>query len=196
MKSGSPTELIALTVLPSRPLRTMAAAFRKHSPYSLRCWVPTWNTAPVSLATRRRIFPSSTVSVSGFFAIDILAGLHGVDGDLRVPVVRRADRHRLNIIPVEDLPVVGIHLALPAVFRGEPLERTSRSHPPPPPCPQTPPPDARSSNPARRMHSGSPMFRLGIHSSRWRQRRYGHSWIPREANRGETRARPRPRRIA
>jgi len=53
-------------MVPNWPLRTVATARRNRNPISLRCWVPTWNTRPVCFTTRQRIWPSSTVSVSGF----------------------------------------------------------------------------------------------------------------------------------
>src|SRR5206468_7376323 len=40
----------------------------------------------------------------GLFAIDIFAGLHGPNGHQRMPVVRRGDRHDIDVFVVEDLP--------------------------------------------------------------------------------------------
>ena len=42
----------------------------------------------------------------GLFAIDIFAGLHGVDGDLAVPVIGRADDDGIDIFASEDLFVI------------------------------------------------------------------------------------------
>src|SRR5262249_46384529 len=44
-----------------------------------------------------------------FFTIDVLAGLHGLDGDLRVPVVGGNNRHDVDVLAVEDLAVVLVH---------------------------------------------------------------------------------------
>ena len=39
-------------------------------------------------------------------AVDVFARLHRVDRDLRVPVVRRGDDHGIDVLPLEELPVV------------------------------------------------------------------------------------------
>ena len=57
---------VAVNFLPNHPCRAMATSLRKIPSYSLRCWVPTWTTRPVSLTTLPMIFPSSTVSAMGF----------------------------------------------------------------------------------------------------------------------------------
>ena len=44
----------------------------------------------------------------GLFAIHVFAGAHRVDGDRNVPVIRRRDHHRVDILPVEDLAMIGI----------------------------------------------------------------------------------------
>ena len=59
-----PIEQVAVSVLPSRPLRTMATAVRNR--LSLRCCVPTWKTRFVSFTALQISLPSSIVSVSGF----------------------------------------------------------------------------------------------------------------------------------
>ena len=48
-------------------------------------------------------------------AVDVLAGPHRLDGDLGVPVIGGRDHDRVDILPVEDLPVVGV------AFGGAPL---------------------------------------------------------------------------
>src|SRR5207244_1295923 len=40
-------------------------------------------------------------------AVDVLARLAGVDGDQGVPVIRRGDDHRIDVLEVEQLAVVG-----------------------------------------------------------------------------------------
>src|SRR5207245_8037236 len=44
--------------------------------------------------------------------IDVLARLQGVDRDLRVPMVRRGDEDRINIVSVDDLAIVEVAVAL------------------------------------------------------------------------------------
>ena len=41
-------------------------------------------------------------------AVDILAGLHGFDGDLGVPVIGGRDMDNVDLLVVEDRPVVGV----------------------------------------------------------------------------------------
>ena len=36
-----------------------------------------------------------------FFAIDVFTGLHGFDGDLRVPVVRCGNRNQVDVVALE-----------------------------------------------------------------------------------------------
>ncbi len=48
------------------------------------------------------------------FAIDVFAGLHGFDGDLRVPMIGRDDRHHFDVFAVEQLAIVAIDIGLPA----------------------------------------------------------------------------------
>ena len=43
----------------------------------------------------------------GLFAIDILARLQGFDADLRVPVVGSADGDDINVLPFEQLAIIG-----------------------------------------------------------------------------------------
>ena len=40
------------------------------------------------------------------FAVDVLAGLHGVDRHLGVPVVGGGDQDDVDILAIEELPVV------------------------------------------------------------------------------------------
>ena len=51
----------------------------------------------------------------GFLAIDGLAGLHRINGHPRVPVVRHADEDGVDIVAVQDLAVVDIHIDILAV---------------------------------------------------------------------------------
>ena len=50
------------------------------------------------------------------FAVDVLAGQHRFDGDLRVPVIRRGDHHRVDVFAVEDLAIVLVAVGLLAGF--------------------------------------------------------------------------------
>ena len=45
------------------------------------------------------------------FDIDVLAGRHGVDGDLAVPVVGRGDQHGVDVVAFEQLAIVEIAFA-------------------------------------------------------------------------------------
>lgn len=51
-------------------------------------------------------FPSLMVNVSGFFTIDVFAGLHGFDGDFGMPMIRRHNRDNVDIIPVQNFAVI------------------------------------------------------------------------------------------
>src|SRR5262249_26453304 len=46
------------------------------------------------------------------FAIHMLAGVHGVDRDFGVPMIRWGDEDRINIFALEQLPIIQIALAL------------------------------------------------------------------------------------
>ena len=46
------------------------------------------------------------------FAVDILAGPHRFDGDLRVPVIGGDNGHNLHIFPVEQLAIVFEHFGV------------------------------------------------------------------------------------
>ena len=50
------------------------------------------------------------------FAVDILAGRDRVDGHLAVPVIGRADEHRVDVVSVEDAPVLFVALDLGAAL--------------------------------------------------------------------------------
>ena len=106
-----PIEQVALSVLPSRPLRAMAIG-QSGTGRSLRCWVPTWKTRFVSFTTWQICLPSSMVKRQRLLAVHVLAGLHRLDGDLRVPVVGRADGDDVDVLAIEHLAVVGVDLAL------------------------------------------------------------------------------------
>ena len=47
-----------------------------------------------------------------FFAVDMLAGFHGLDAHLRMPVVRSCDEHGVYILALEQLTVIEIAIAL------------------------------------------------------------------------------------
>ena len=51
------------------------------------------------------------------FAIDILAGLHRVDGDFRVPVVGRDDRDHVDVLAVEHPAVIAADVDFPLSLR-------------------------------------------------------------------------------
>ncbi len=53
------------------------------------------------------------------FAVDVLAGLHRLDRDLRVPVIGRGDHHRVDVFAIEDLAIVfvGVRLLALLLFR-------------------------------------------------------------------------------
>ena len=42
----------------------------------------------------------------GLLAVDVLAGVHGVDGDLRVPVVGGADDHGVDVLARQHFAVI------------------------------------------------------------------------------------------
>ena len=50
----------------------------------------------------------------GLFDVEILAGLAGIDGDWRVPVVRRGDDHRVDVVVPKHLAVIRIFLRIAA----------------------------------------------------------------------------------
>ena len=58
------------------------------------------------------------------FAIDVLAGFRRRDRDQRVPVIRRRDAHRIDVLPREQFPeiVVGRALLRPALLLVEFLD--------------------------------------------------------------------------
>src|SRR5262249_6265522 len=55
----------------------------------------------------------------GLLDVDVLARFHRIGGDARVPVIRRADDHRLDVRPCEHLAIVarGEDLAAPDLLR-------------------------------------------------------------------------------
>ena len=42
----------------------------------------------------------------GLFRVDVFAGIHGVDGEIFVPVVRRGDEDRVDFLSLQQLTVV------------------------------------------------------------------------------------------
>ena len=54
----------------------------------------------------------------GLLAVDILAGIHGVDGDFGMPVVGRGDEHGIDIRPRQHLAIIarGEKLLAPTLF--------------------------------------------------------------------------------
>ena len=109
-----PTDALAVSFLPSRPLRAMATASRK----------PVAELAPLLRAhledaagSLHRLADHAALvdrQRQRLFAVHVLAGRQRVDGDLDVPVVGRADGDRLHVLAVEHLAVVLIDLALAA----------------------------------------------------------------------------------
>ena len=85
------------------------------SPISLRCCVPTWNTRLVSFSTLMICLPSSIVSVSGFSQYTSLPACSASMAILRVPVVGRDDRHDVDVLALEQLAVVLVHVDVAAV---------------------------------------------------------------------------------
>src|SRR5687767_12364399 len=47
----------------------------------------------------------------------MFAGIHRVDGDLRVPVIRRGDEDGIDIVPFQELPIICIALAFAHFLR-------------------------------------------------------------------------------
>jgi hypothetical protein len=58
-------------------------------------------------------------------AVDVLARLHGVDADLGVPVVGRADDDGVDVLAVEELAVVLVDVGLPSADVLLPLARSA-----------------------------------------------------------------------
>src|SRR5690606_28198553 len=52
------------------------------------------------------------------FAIDVLAGSQGVDSDLRVPVIRGADGHHVDVLAIEDVTIIFVRRAA-RILRGK-----------------------------------------------------------------------------
>ena len=50
------------------------------------------------------------VRLNGFLGVDVLAGLARVDARQRSPVLRRGDHDRIDVVAVENLPVVLVHV--------------------------------------------------------------------------------------
>jgi len=46
------------------------------------------------------------------FAIYVFASLAGHDRDGGMPVVRRSDQHRVDVLPIQDMPEIRVHIAL------------------------------------------------------------------------------------
>ena len=85
--------------LPMRPSRmSPTAACRNFCPISLRCCVPTWKTRLVSLSTLMNLLPLFNGEGERFFAVDVFAGFHRFDGDLRMPVIRRDDGDHTHML--------------------------------------------------------------------------------------------------
>ena len=82
-------------------------------------WLPTCRMRPVFFCASMTRRPSSIFWTIGFSHIDIFARVHGVDGDLRVPVVGGADDHGVDVRAREHFAVVaaGEYLISPALFR-------------------------------------------------------------------------------
>ena len=74
--------------------------------------------SPVTLRRLDHFSPFAHTKGQGLFHVDILSGLKGVDGLERMPVVGRADDHRIDILAVEHPAVVGELRWVPARFRG------------------------------------------------------------------------------
>ena len=60
----------------------------------------------------------------GLLAVDVLAGLQSIDGDLRVPVVGSADGDHIDVLAVERAPMVAGRLGPPLA---EPPARARRA---------------------------------------------------------------------
>ena len=72
----------------------------------LRLWLPTCTRRPVSFETLHHLQRFGDGVRHGLLAVDVLAGLHGGDGDGRVPVVGGGDQDGVDVLAVEHLPIV------------------------------------------------------------------------------------------
>src|SRR5205814_7887910 len=50
------------------------------------------------------------------FAIDVLAGFHGMNGNFAMPMVGRGDEHSVHIFAIEQAPIIHVPLAFADVF--------------------------------------------------------------------------------
>ena len=69
-------------------------------------WLPIWMMRLVDLAVSIICGAIGVEMDHGLFAVDVLAGLHGVDGGLHVPVVGGADDDGVDVFAGQDLVVV------------------------------------------------------------------------------------------
>ena len=112
---------------PKRPAASGAKASRQEvtlpllSPANVTAFgsppkAPMWSCALESTARFFKHFDDLLAFVNSqrqrLFTINILARLHGFDGNFRVPVIRRDDRHHVDIFAIQNLLVVLIDVDL------------------------------------------------------------------------------------
>ena len=62
------------------------------------------------------LFPLVDRQGEGLFTVHVLAGPHRLNGDFRVPVVGRHDRHDVDIGPIEDATIIVVNAAVPMLL--------------------------------------------------------------------------------
>ena len=95
----------------------------------LRRWVPTCTTRPSLRAARQHGLAFEHIRTDGLLAIHIGARFHGGDGRQRVPMIRRADQHEVEILFLEHFAEVSVAARLAGRTSG-----AGRPFPPRPPA--------------------------------------------------------------
>ena len=108
-----------------------SSAFASAKCGQLRCWVPTWTIAVGQRAhdLHRLGGRRQRRGVRGrLLEVDILARRDRIDRQLGMPVIRRGDQDRIDVLTVEDAAIVFVAVDLRAVA-GQSAGRWSRAAP-------------------------------------------------------------------
>ena len=107
-----PIAAVTLRILPIRPSRTMRDGEQEHAVVVAPLLRADLHDAVGLLGDLAELLPLVDRERERLLAVDVLAGLHGVDADLGVPVVGRADDDGVDVLAVEDLAVVLVDVGL------------------------------------------------------------------------------------
>ena len=106
---GPPKPAVTREIFPMTPFLTNSQAMRNSR--EERCMEPVWNTREFFRTVETSDQAPWMVSVSGFFAVDILPCVGRGHGDDRVPMIGSGDHHCVDVLPRQQLAEIAIRLA-------------------------------------------------------------------------------------